>query len=93
MTPPLTHESVTLLHSPHPALQWHTAAGTLHNAIKGMRLSSMEYVDLGVTGSTHTHTAHLVPWLSVTVEDSAALEGSGTGESVCAAFVLEQLVD
>lgn len=57
VTPPLTPESVTHLHSSHTALHWHMAAGTLYDAFKGIRLSSMEYFDLGVTGSKHILTA------------------------------------
>lgn len=55
VTPSLTPESVTHLHSSHTAPHWHMAAGTLSGAFKGIRLSSMEYFNLGVTGSKHIH--------------------------------------
>lgn len=50
VTPPLTL-SVTHLHSSRTPLRWHMAAGTLHGALKGIRLSSVEQFDLGVTGA------------------------------------------
>lgn len=56
VTPPLTPEPVTHLHSSHTALHWHMAAGMLYGAFKGIRLSSMEYFNLGVTCSKHIHT-------------------------------------
>lgn len=59
VTPPLTPVCDSSPLITHTSALWHMAAGTLHGAFKGIRLSSMEYFDLGVTGTkrirTHTH--------------------------------------
>lgn len=62
VTPPLTL-SVTHLHSSRTPLCWHMAAGTLHGALKGIRLSSVEQFDLGSLAQTHACTdAWWVRW-------------------------------